>query len=238
MRAIKSPAEIALIETAARVVGAARERVIAATRRGTTEIEIVRTGLDAGWAAAATEPDHVFTFFGNTVSGPRSDAGGGHDLARARAIQDGDLVFYAWGASCDGYWAMAGRTVYVGGTPPAEVQEAFRVARESTHRALDALRSGRRAGEVAVAADAVIDGSPFRDMCPGTVGAGMGMSMSEPPGLAPGVETPITPGMVLRVGHEIYLYGRGTVTCKCLVRVGEDGDLVFLIEPAQALICV
>jgi Xaa-Pro aminopeptidase len=152
-------------------------------------------------------------------------------------MDEDDLVFYAWGATCNGYWAMVGRTIYVGQKPPANLQDAFAVTRAALDAAVLKLRPGNTAGEAGQAADDVIAASDFDTMCPVTVGGGMGLAMGELPSLHPSDSTTLQPGMVFRVGTEMYLRGRGTITCKSLVAVEADGPR-YLIHPPDGIICV
>jgi Xaa-Pro aminopeptidase len=235
MRSVKDADEIALIEEAAEVAGVAREAAIRHTQPGTTETELVQVGLSHGWGEASRHPDRAFGFFGNVIAGPRSDAGGGHDIARGRPVEDGDLVFHAWGASCESYWAMAGRSMFVGSYPPDDVRDAFKVSQAALSRALDLLRPGVRCSDVYAAADELLSKSRFDSMCPVILGAGIGLAMNEMPRLASDEKAVLRAGMILRVGYEIYLRGKGTVTSKCLVRI-QDAGPQFLIEPPESLL--
>ncbi len=114
MRMIKSPAEIALIESGARVADTGGEAIRAAIKVGAREIDVAMAGRDAmELAIAAEHPDaeyrDTWVWF---QSGLNTD--GAHNPVTARKLQDGDLLSLNTFPMISGYYTALERTLYLG----------------------------------------------------------------------------------------------------------------------------
>lgn len=229
-RAVKSPAEQAVIrEAAARGVDV-MSRMLAGVQPGRTEGEIVGDAL-ARMAALGVMPYEL-----HVVAGP--DA---HQYTRARMpgwdaerpLQSGEMfhvdVFAAW----QGYYFDFGRTAIVGGiTPTPEQARLMGAARDSVYAVIDAIRPGATGRELSAAGYAVLEQyglAGASDMSQGgrasaLAGFGHGLGVQwEGPWLDPSNDEPILPGMYLAVEKTVGIPGVGGATFEENLLVTADG---------------
>jgi len=76
-----------------------------------------------------------------------------------------------------------------------------------TRAAIDACRPGVLPREVVAAANRVLEAHGFGDAARRFIGQGIGLETMEPPLLYPTDDTPLAPGMVLRVEPGIEIAG-------------------------------
>lgn len=150
--------------------------------------------------AVRRDPAARVQIFSNVVSGVRTRAGGGHDLATGRRPQSGDLIFFVWAVCWNGYWALISRTGEVGSVPPV-IKSLHQRVRDAKRAVLEVLRPGTPLAAVFTRAfDAIRPEASWIV----SVGRGIGARMGESPVIAPGNATPLQPGMVLRLGPEVF----------------------------------
>jgi Xaa-Pro dipeptidase len=209
-RAVKQPAEVALIREAARFADRVLERLLAAgadlIRQGATELDLMADCT--GHARAALTATHGAAFQGTKVgitasvhSGPRAALP--HGAVLARRPLPGEPVIAGIGCSLGGYHAESGVTL-VCGAISTEQRSVMQAMDEANHAAIDALARGRTCAEVNTAALSPIRAAGFGDAIRHRIGHGMGVEGHEAPWLAPGDPTPAAPGMVFSCEPGVY----------------------------------
>lgn len=198
----KAPAELEAIAHAGALCSEAVQRAQAAIGAGESELVAKAEGDRAVLTTAARRhPTERFHLFSNVIAGPRTQAGGGHDLPTGRPPREGDVVFYVWAVNCEGYWALISRSTFVG-KPGAEAQEVMPLVEEAKRAALDRLRSGVTAATVFDAAARALERHPAVQAF--SVGRGIGAQMGETPALVVNSAVPLRAGTVLRLGPEAF----------------------------------
>jgi Xaa-Pro aminopeptidase len=135
LRAVKSPAEIAVIRHAYKIAEAGLEAAVNAIAVGVTEREVAAEA-DAAMRRAGAEGTGIDTI---VASGPNSRP----ILARStfRQIQANDLVLLTIAPRYEGYHAAIGRPVLVG-NPGGEITRALEVACRAQEACIRAMRPG------------------------------------------------------------------------------------------------
>jgi Xaa-Pro dipeptidase len=227
----KGPAELEAIGNAAALCALAVRRARAALEAGEPELVGKAEGDHAVLTAAARRhPRERVQLFSNVIAGPRTAAGGGHDLPTGRRPQPHDIIFYVWAVNCEGYWALISRTTAVEGFSP-EVQEIVRRMEAAKRAALHTVRAGVAASMVFHAATEAI-GSELPTATV-SIGRGIGARMGETPAIAEHTPTRLRAGMVLRIGPEVF--GQfGAIGMIDTIAVTGDGYQVLTQEQSEA----
>lgn len=222
LRRVKSPAELAMIETAAKYTDAGMQAGLAAIRAGVTENTLVAAMLAASIAAGSEylgmEP--------LVSSGPRS--GIPHATWRRRTLQDGDPVFMEMASAHNRYHAALLRTSWIG-TPPKPAREMMNVCGEALEAALATMRPGTTFEAVHNAAQRVIDEHGMTDRYRKRTGYSLGISFAPDWGewmvasLFTGERDVLQAGMVFHLPMALREYGVYTVGASESVVVTETG---------------
>ena len=220
LRRVKSPAEIAQIEQAARVNDAGMAAGLAEMRPGVNEndvaAEIMAASIKAGGEFVGMEPF--------VTSGPRS--GVAHTTWKRRTVVPGDVVILETAACYNRYHAALYRTIFVGDVP-ALAEDMYKVCDEALWAAIEALRPGNTCADVHAAAQAVIDRHGYTDGYRKRAGYSMGISFAPDWGegnilsLYRGVDVKLQPGMVFHVPVTLRDYAKFTVAVSDTIVVTE-----------------
>ncbi len=222
MRMIKSAEEIGVMRQAGEIAAAMMKAAHESLAEGVPEYESALAVIDAGTRrAAGFLSDRGWEAFVSPMihnlqilqSGP--DTSMVHRRASVRRYRAGDPVYFCFCnmAQFKLYKLGFDRMFFVGhaGDDNARVQQA---AIDAQRAALDAIRPGVRAEEVAIAADAV-----YREHGYATgyrTGRAIGLSYLEAPELKRGDETVLEPGMTFAVD------GGVSVDRHCGGRIGDS----------------
>ena len=247
LRAVKSPAEVAIMRRAADITGAGLERMVAALRPGVMEYE-----LEAELAAEFIRRRARMAY--EPIIGSGRNACVLHYLDNDQPCDDGELVLVDVGASYANYASDLTRTYPVNGrfTPRqrAVYDAVLRVLRSSIARTTVGmkLRDWKRAAHVEMAAelvklglitaDAAASDSPEEPACRRYFMHGLGHSLGlGVHDMAP-VDGPLEAGWVMTVEPGIYIPEEGlAVRLENDVLVTENGpvDLTshVAIEPDE-----
>lgn len=216
----KAPAEITYIRHAGELCEVAIRRAEGTIAAGDPELVAKAEGDHAALSAAAQRyPDERIQLFSNVVTGARTTAGGGHDLPTGRRAEIGDLAFFVWAVSAEGYWALMTRSA-ASGTPTPAAQSVMHRVEAAKQAALKSVRPGVEIATVFNAAAAAM-GSGERDLT-FSVGRGIGARMGETPVIAADSRLQLTSGMVLRLGPEAF-GGFGAIGMIDTVAVTDNG---------------
>jgi Xaa-Pro aminopeptidase len=216
LRLIKDVEEIAKLQEAGVVTGAAFCYMLGRMHPGQTEQEIASCiecfMRSRGGGMPAFE----------TIVAAGERGAMPHAQATDCEIRNGQLVVMDFGARCQGYMSDLTRTVCVGQSKSKQ-RHVYEVVLEAQQTALDLIRPGVAASQVDAAARQVIAGAGFGDYFTHALGHGVGLNIHEAPRLAPKQEMTLKTGMVMTVEPGIYIPGWGGVRIEDTVLVTETG---------------
>jgi len=197
MRAIKSPAELALIERAIAATTAGFDAGLRFIRPGLREVDIERV-ITAAFRAHESEPAFepiVGAGMNGTVLHYRdSDA----------VVKEGELIVIDYGAAYRGYASDVTRTIPASGTFTAERREVYELVLEANLAAIAAARPGATFTEVDAAARAVIEKAGYGDAFMHGTSHNVGIEVHD---ITP--DGPLQPGMVVTIEPGVYLPDKG-----------------------------
>lgn len=141
LRAVKSPAEVAVIRYAYHIAQAGFAAAVETIKVGVAEREIAAE-IESAMRRAGAEGTGIDTI---VASGPHSRP----ILARStfRQVQNNEIVLLTIAPRYEGYHAAIGRPVFVG-TPGQEIEHALKVACEAQEACYQAMRPGIEGREV------------------------------------------------------------------------------------------
>ncbi len=224
LRIKKSPEEVELIATAARIADQALAEVMPMLRPGTSEREIA-LALECSMKRLGAEGA---AFDVIVASGERGAYP--HAEASERRLAEGELVTIDWGATYRGYHSDATRT-YALGSPPEPSAQILRAVSDAEAAALDAVRPGIKGSELDALARQVLARYGLEDHFIHALGHGVGLAVHEGPRLARGDATLLEPGMVITIEPGVYVPGVGGARVEDLVLVTEEGHRVLTQAP-------
>jgi Xaa-Pro aminopeptidase len=230
LRAVKEPAEVKRIATAATIADAALEAVLERGLIGRTELEIA-TALqwemrDRGAGGASFEP----------IVAAGANGALPHATPRAVAVASGDLVVIDWGATLEGYCSDCTRTL-AAGEPSGEAREVYELVLAAQHAALAAVKAGAAGRAVDAVAREVIEQGGQGERFGHGLGHGVGLEIHEAPTLSRKSEDTLVAGNVVTVEPGIYLPGSFGVRIEDLVVVEADGARLLTEIDKQLRIC-
>lgn len=229
LRAIKSEAEIAKVETACAIAGRAFARVPEIGRPGTRLDQVFRRfqmlcleeGADwVPYLAGAAEQGG----YGDVIS-----------PATAAPLATGDVLMLDTGLVWDGYFCDFDRNFAVGQASAPVVAAHARLI-DAVAAGLEVARPGATAAQVFHAMDRIVTGGADGSDA-GRLGHGLGMQLTEGLSLIPSDHTVLEPGMVLTLEPGIELAPGKTLVHEEDIVIGADGAR-FLSPPAGPAIPV
>lgn len=218
LRMVKDAAEQDGLRANAAIADAAMEAVFAAIAPGVTEAELAEAAR-AVFRERGARP--LFTIVGAGPNGAFP-----HHHTGAARLREGDAVVVDIGARQGAVSSDITRMAAVG-RPPEGYAEVHAIVEDAVQAALAAARPGARAGDVDRAARAVVEAAGHGPQFLHRTGHGMGLEPHEPPWIASGSDTVLTPGMVFTIEPGIYLEGRFGIRLEEVVILREDGPEVL-----------
>jgi len=242
LRMIKSELEIDIMKKAGTIAGAMMKAAHSSLRAGAREYESALAVIDAGTrAAAGFLTDKGWERFVSPMihnlqilqSGP--DTSMVHRRASVRQYQQGDPVYFCF---CNmvqfkQYKLGFDRMFHIGSID-AKAEDVQQAAIDAQRRALEAIRPGVRAEEVAAAANEV-----YRERGYETgyrTGRAIGTAALEVPELKAGDKTILQPGMTFAVDGGISIDGECGGRIGDSVVVTEDGFEFLTSYPREILV--
>jgi Xaa-Pro aminopeptidase len=197
LRAVKSPAELALIERAAVGTAAGFDACLAAIRPGMSEKELENLLL-AVYRDQGCEPAYDL-IIGTGINGTVL-----HYSANNALIEDGDLVVMDCAAAFRGYASDVTRTLPAAGVFSAEQRDIYEIVLEAELAGIAAARPGATYTDIDRAARDVIERAGYGDAFIHGTSHPVGIEVHD---ITP--DGPLKAGMVVTVEPGIYLPERG-----------------------------
>jgi len=197
MRAVKSAAELALMERAVAITTAGYTAALRSVRPGVKESDIAHT-----MTAAFRELGGTAAF--EPIVGSGANGTILHYSANDQVVSDGDLIVIDYAAACAGYAADVTRTLPASGKFTPEQRRLYEVVLRANFAATLAAVPGATFTDLQKAARAVIAKAGHEDDYLHGVGHHLGIDVHD---VTP--DGPLAPGMVLTIEPGIYLADKG-----------------------------
>lgn len=194
MRAVKSPAEVALMRRAAAATAAGFRAAARAIRPGVNESDVQRA-LEAAFVAHGAEG----TAYGSIVGGG-VNATVLHYERNNRPLAAGELVLIDAGARVGGYACDVTRVFPVGGRFTPAQRRVYQTVLDAERAGIRAARPGKHLWEVDRAARTVIDAAGHGDRFPHGTSHHLGLHVHDAD-----PDAPLEPGMVVTVEPGVYI---------------------------------
>jgi Xaa-Pro aminopeptidase len=218
MRRRKDTDEVSALRRAMAAAEAGFAAGLAEARPGMTELDLYRLVCDAGQQQA----DRQVLVYGDFVSGPRCEHGGGPPSSRR--IEPGDLVLLDFSVVIDGYRGDFANTFVCSGKAASQLRDMFEAC-------VDAMRFGEQAliaGVPAMNVDqAVRQRFKLRNLeqyFPHHTGHGIGLGHPEPPFLVPESSDTLEVGNVVTIEPGLYVPGVGGMRYERNYLITETGS--------------
>ena len=227
-RMIKSPAELALMQSAADIMVAAYRYVAPRIGEGMTPADIGAM-IDAAVTAYGGQPEFALVLLGEASAYP-------HGSHKPQLVRRGEVVLLDCGCSVHGYQSDISRTFVFGAQPSAEQRKVWTQMRRGQDIAMAAAKVGAPAGSVDDAVRKAYESWGYgpRYKLPGTshrTGHGIGMEVHEPINLVHGETTPLAPGMCFSNEPGIYLPGKFGIRLEDCFHMTAAGPKFFSVPP-------
>ncbi len=219
----KSPAELALMQTANDVTLAALRQVHAQVRTGMSTGDVAGL-MDAATRALGGDVEFSLVLLNEASAYP-------HGSAQPQAVREGSTILMDCGCAVHGYQSDISRT-WVHGAASAKQRRVWNTVKRGQEIALEAARPGAPAGGVDDAVRRFYEregwGPGYR--LPGLshrTGHGIGLDGHEDPYLVHGDATLLEPGMCFSDEPGLYIPGEWGIRLEDCWRMTETGPKLF-----------
>jgi Xaa-Pro aminopeptidase len=226
LRAVKSPAEVALIRRSVLANSEAFARTMKRVRVGLSELEIAAE-LEFQMKTLGCERPAFDTI---VAAGERSALPHAHPTTRR--VQGNELLLIDMGATLDGYTSDMTRMAYTG-APPKRIRDLYRAVLEAQLAGLNAVRPGVAVNKVDAAARDVLKRHKLDKEFVHSTGHGLGLEIHEAPKIGKKDKTQknqaktdqgvLRAGMVITIEPGAYIPGFGGVRIEDTALVTERG---------------
>jgi Xaa-Pro dipeptidase len=227
-RVTKDAAEIERLKKAADIGSAVGREIPSLLKSGITELEVAAemeyrmTRLGANGRSFAS-----IVAFGPHGAEP-------HYWAGASRLKSGDSIVCDFGALYHRYASDITRSFHFGKRND-EMKRVHETVEAAQQAALAAIRPGVPAKEVHLAAERVIDATPFKGRMIHGLGHSIGLAVHDGWGYGATMEDPLEEGMAITVEPGIYLPGKGGVRIEDDVVVRKSGYEFLTTAPRSYL---
>lgn len=216
MRAIKSDAEIEMMQRAAKLTEEALTETLKRIEVGVCERDLALfMEMYMRKNGAKGVAFDLIIISGKKTSMP-------HGVPDDKKIERGDLITLDIGADIDGYKSDMTRTVALGEVSDYQTK-VYNVVRNAQQAALNKIRDGAACGEVDKAARDIINAAGFEGCFGHATGHGVGLDIHEKPSLSQNNSYKLVSGMVVTSEPGIYLDNEFGVRIEDMVLVTKDG---------------
>ena len=222
-RMIKTPTEIALMQTASDITVAAINHSIPRIEPGMTPANISAL-INAATTAMGATPEFALVLLGEASAYP-------HGSGKPQQVRLREPILMDCGCTVGGYQSDISRTVVLGGATDDQ-RRVFAHVREGQEIAMQTARIGTPAGKVDDAVRAHYEklGYGPRYKLPGLshrTGHGIGMDGHEPVNLVHGEMTPLAAGMCFSNEPGLYLPGKFGIRVEDCFYMTDAGPVWF-----------
>jgi Xaa-Pro dipeptidase len=189
---IKSPAELALMQSANDITLRAMRHASEATKPGMTPADFA-DAINAATSALGGSPEFALVLIDEASALP-------HGSRKPQHVKRGSTILFDCGCTVHGYQSDISRTYVWGDRPTADQRKVWNQVHEGQQIAIRAAKIGAPAGSVDDAVRAAYESWGYGPgyKLPGLshrTGHGIGMDGHEPAYLVHGDMTPLAPGM-------------------------------------------
>ena len=227
-RATKEASEIARLKKAGEIGSAVGREIPSLLRAGISELEL------------AAEMEYRMNRLGAsgrsfaTIVGFGAHSAEPHYQPGTTRLKSGDSIVCDFGALSERYASDITRSFHFGAHDD-EMQRVHETVEKAQAVALAAIHPGVPAKEIHLAAERVIDASPWKGRLTHGVGHSIGLAVHDGWSYNSRVEDPIEEGMVFTVEPGIYLPGHGGVRIEDDVVVTKSGYEFLTTAPRSYL---
>jgi Xaa-Pro dipeptidase len=228
-RMIKSPAEIALMQTATDITIAAYRYTYPRIERGMTPSDIGAI-MNKATVALGGRPEFALVLLGEAAAYP-------HGSGKPQEVRDGEVVLMDCGCNVEGYQSDVSRT-FVHGEASADQRKVWKQVARGQQIAFETAQVGVAAGAVDDAVRAYYESLGYgpRYRLPGLshrTGHGIGLDGHEPVNFVHGETTRLAPGMCVSNEPGLYLPGRFGVRLEDCLYMTTAGPRWFSEPPTS-----
>jgi Xaa-Pro dipeptidase len=223
-RAIKSPAELALMQLANNITWSVYKACYESTQPGMTNRQFSQL-IDAAYSRCGVTGD-ASCQVGEYSALP-------HGSLQPQTIREGEIILIDDGCTVEGYQSDISRTFVLGDANSPKLDKArkvFDIVHQAQSAALAAAHPGVQCQTIDTAARNIITAAGFGPdykYFTHRLGHGIGMDGHEWPYLVRGNTTPLAPGMCFSDEPGIYITGEFGVRLEDDWHVTEDGGKMF-----------
>lgn len=202
-RRCKDAHEVELIRQSLAAATAALHAAMEQLLPGMSELDAYRLVQRVAGEAAGRQ----ILLYGDFVSGPRCEQGGGPPSQRV--VEAGDLVLLDFSVVIDGYRGDFCNTFVCGGKPTSDQRRMFDACMAALHAGEKLLRAGVGCRNVYAKVRDTLAEHGLADRFPHHAGHGIGLSHPEPPYIVPESAETLASGDVVTLEPGVYIPGVG-----------------------------
>jgi Xaa-Pro dipeptidase len=228
LRLIKSPAELALMQTANDITLRAMRHAGENARLGMTPADY-GAAIDAATVKLGGSPEFSLVLIDEAAALP-------HGSKKPQVTKRGSTVLFDCGCTVHGYQSDISRTFIYGAAPTADQRKVWDQVHEGQQIAIRAAKLGAPCGSIDDAVRAAYESWGYGPgyKLPGLshrTGHGIGMDGHEPAYLVHGDRTPLAPGMCFSDEPGIYIPGKFGVRLEDCWHMTAGGPKFFSNPP-------
>jgi Xaa-Pro dipeptidase len=228
LRLIKSPAELALMQTANDITLRAMRHAGENAKLGMTPADY-GAAIDAATSRLGGSPEFSLVLIDEAAALP-------HGSKKPQATKAGSTVLFDCGCTVHGYQSDISRTFVYGAAPTPEQRKVWNQVHEGQQIAIRAAKIGAPCGSIDDAVRAAYESWGYGPgyKLPGLshrTGHGIGMDGHEPAYLVHGDTTPLAPGMCFSDEPGIYIPGKFGIRLEDCWHMTESGPKFFSNPP-------
>ena len=223
-RGIKDSTEIERLEKAGAIGSAVGKEIPGLLRRGVSELEVAaEMEYRMMKHGASGRSFSTIVAFGSNGAEP-------HYQPQQRTLEDGMSIVCDFGAYYRRYASDITRSFHFGRTDE-ELKRVHETVEKAQSAALEVVRAGVPAKEVHLAAQRVVDGSPWKGRFTHGLGHSIGLAVHDGFGMNQLTDDVLEAGMTITIEPGIYLPGRGGVRIEDDILVTEKGYRFLTTAP-------